>query len=179
MTEGSPNDVTVGRHKITTLKGRADQSRTRAEKLADRMTESFGSTAFLVFNTIWFVVWIVWNTRIIPGLVPFDVFPFGMLTMVVSLEAIFLSVFVLIAQNRSAKIDQLRAEVDLQVDLIAEEELTKLLQIVSMLAEKQGIDLSQDEELRSMIAPTNLASIEKELQNEMTPRKGAPKPPPG
>jgi uncharacterized membrane protein len=179
MTDRPPTDVTVGRHKITTLKGRADQSRTSAEKLADRMTAAFGSTAFLVFNTIWFVIWIVWNTRIIPGLVPFDVFPFGMLTMVVSLEAIFLSVFVLIAQNRSAKIDQLRAEVDLQVDLIAEEELTKVLQIVSLLAEKQGIDLSQDLELRSMIAPTNLANIEKELQNEMTPRKGAPKPPTG
>jgi uncharacterized membrane protein len=176
MTDG-PSNVRIRRHRITALKARADQSRTRAEKLADQMTDAFGSTAFLVFNTIWFVVWIVWNTRIIPGLAPFDAFPFGMLTMVVSLEAIFLSVFVLIAQNRSAKVDQLRAEVDLQVDLIAEQELTKLLQLVSMLAEKQGIDLSQDEELRSMIAPTNFEGIESELKDEMTPRKGAPKPP--
>jgi uncharacterized membrane protein len=110
-------------------------------------------------------LWIVWNT--LPGIQPFDPFPYGMLTMAVSLEAIFLSIFVLIAQNRSERIDELRAEVDLQVNTIAETELTKLLQIVALLAQKQGIDLAGDADLQAMTAPTNVDAIERELQAEI------------
>ncbi|HEY1818017.1 MAG TPA: DUF1003 domain-containing protein [Kofleriaceae bacterium] len=153
--------------RLRTLRGRADLRRTLGERMADWMTAAFGSTLFLLFNAIWFVVWIAWNAW--PGIVPFDRFPFGMLTMVVSLEAIFLSIFVLIAQNRSARIDELRAEVDLQVNTIAEAELTKLLQVVVKLAHKQGVDLSTDAELQAMIAPTNIAAIEQELEAQITP----------
>jgi uncharacterized membrane protein len=150
---------------LRTLREREDLHRTLGQRVADQMTAMFGSTAFLVVNAVWFVVWIVWNT--LPGIQPFDPFPYGMLTMAVSLEAIFLSIFVLIAQNRSERIDELRAEVDLQVNTIAETELTKLLQIVAMLAQKQGIDLAGDADLQAMIAPTNVDAIERELQAEI------------
>ena len=131
------------------------------------MTAIFGSTWFLLANAVWFVVWIVSNAW--PGVVPFDPFPFGMLTMVVSLEAIFLSIFVLIAQNRSARIDELRAEVDLEVNTIAETELTKLLEIVAELAKRHGVDVESDGELQAMIAPTNIAAIEEELRAQIAP----------
>ena len=153
--------------RLRTLRGRADLRRTFGERVADHMTAMFGSTLFLLLNAIWFVVWIVWNAW--PGVAPFDRFPFGMLTMAVSLEAIFLSIFVLIAQNRSERIDELRAEVDLEVNTIAEAELTKLLQIVVKLAQKQGVDLSADVELQAMIAPTNIAAIEQELEAQIAP----------
>ena len=65
-----------------------------------------------------------------------------------SLEAIFLSIFVLIAQNRSARVDELRSEIDLHLNTIAEEELTKLLQIVTLLADKLGVDISADPRVR-------------------------------
>jgi uncharacterized membrane protein len=159
------------RPQLSALKARANAERTPGQRLADRMTEGFGSSAFLVFNTIWFIVWIGWNALSIPR---FDPFPFSMLTMVVSLEAIFLSIFVLIAQNRSAKIDELRAEVDLQVNLIAESELTKLLELVAKLAEKQGIDISNDKELREMITPTNLEKIEHDLEASLHPTGAKP-----
>ena len=120
-------------------------------------------------NTIWFVVWIVWNALPAHSSIRF---PFSMLTMLVSLEAIFLSIFVLIAQNRSAKVDQLRAEIDLQVNTIAESELTKLLQLVAKIAEVQGIDGSGDNELADMIAPTNLEQIEKDLQSSLPQCRG-------
>jgi uncharacterized membrane protein len=154
------------RIELSALKARANAERTPGQRLADRMTEGFGSSAFLIFNTMWFVVWIVWNALPVPR---FDPFPFSMLTMVVSLEAIFLSIFVLIAQNRSAKVDELRAEVDLQVNMIAESELTKLLQLVAKLAEKHGIDVAGDAELREMIAPTNLEKIERDLERSLQP----------
>jgi uncharacterized membrane protein len=153
--------------RLHTLRNRTNLRRSFGQRVADHMTEMFGSTPFLVVNAVWFVVWIMWNSW--PGTQPFDKFPYGMLTMVVSLEAIFLSIFVLIAQNRSARIDELRAEVDLQVNTIAEAELTKLLQIVAELAKRQGIDVDSDAELQDMIAPTNVAEIEKVLQAEISP----------
>src|SRR5258706_16450649 len=90
---------------------KANAKRTFAEKLADTMTARFGSMTFLAINAIWFGSWIVINTGLIPFVTLFDPFPFGLLTMVVSLEAIFLAIIVLISQNRAAKIDDLREEV--------------------------------------------------------------------
>jgi uncharacterized membrane protein len=161
--------------RLHTLRNRANLRRSSGQRIADQMAEMFGSTPFLLANAVWFVIWIGWNSW--PGITPFDKFPYGMLTMVVSLEAIFLSIFVLIAQNRSARIDELRAEVDLQLNTIAETELTKLLQIVAELAKRQGIDVDSDAELQDMIAPTNVAAIEKALQAEITPAAHDPKRP--
>jgi uncharacterized membrane protein len=163
--------LTAKTSQLCTLRAREDLHRTAGERIADRMTAMFGSTPFLLLNAVWFVAWIVWNT--VPGLPRFDPFPYGMLTMVVSLEAIFLSIFVLIAQNRSERIDELRAEVDLQVNMIAEAELTKLLQIVAVLAQKHGIDVASDRDLQAMIAPTNVDAIERELQAQITPTRGS------
>jgi uncharacterized membrane protein len=155
------------RRLIRSLKARADAKRTRTQRLADWMTDAAGSNVFLAINAIWFLVWTVWNTNLIPGVKPFDAFPFGLLTMVVSLEAILLSIFVLMAQNRSARIDQLRQEIDLQVNLIAEDELTKLLCLVSKIAEKQGIDVAGDRDLQEMLAPTNVEKIERVLETQL------------
>ncbi len=152
---------------ILSVKGRADEKRKLSERIADALTLGFGSMAFLVLNVVWFVVWIVINVGLIPGIEPFDPFPFGFLTMVVSLEAIALAIIVLMSQNRAAKIADLREEVDLQVDMMAEQELTKLLQLVTMLAEKQGIDLRHDEELQEMVQPSDHSQIEQALEQEV------------
>lgn len=156
--------------KIQTLKARSRAAQTRIEKFADAMAESFGSTWFLVGNAVCFTVWLVWNSHLIPGLPVFDPEPFTMLTTAVSLEAIFLSIFVLMAQNRAEKIDELRAEVNLQLDTIAEAELTKLLQVVARIAEKTGVDLSDDQDLQEMIAPTDLDELEDYLAAEIAPQ---------
>ncbi len=160
MTRKQLDHLTTGRQVVRSLKARSDARRSPSQRLADWMTEMFGSNRFLVVNVVWFVVWTVLNARLIPGLKPFDPFPFSLLTTIVSLEAIVLSVFVLIAQNRSARIDQLHAEVDLQVNLISERELTKVLSLVARIAEKQSIDLSADAELQAMLAPTNIEKLE-------------------
>jgi uncharacterized membrane protein len=159
-------------HIIRSLKKEADAKRSLPEKIADWMTNAFGSMAFLAFNVIWFAVWITVNIGIIPGVTPFDPFPFGLLTMIVSLEAILLAIFVLISQNRAAKVADLREEVDLQVDMIAEEELTKLLKMVSLLCEKNGIDVSKDEELQGMLEPTNVEKLERILEEQVKDGQG-------
>lgn len=156
----------TSRHIIQSLKAKADRKRSLSDKIADWITGTFGSMGFLILNVLWFVIWIILNLGIIPGIVPFDPFPFGLLTMIVSLEAIVLAIFVLISQNRAEKVDDLRQEVDLQVDMIAEEEVTKLLIMVSVLLEKQGIDVSQDAELQAMLSPTNIEKLERILEQQ-------------
>ncbi len=84
--------------------------------------------------------------------------------MIVSLEAIVLAIFVLISENRSSRIADLREEIDLQVDMLTERELTKLMHVVCAIAKKQGIDLSEDKELEIMLEPTSVSKIEHALE---------------
>ena len=155
---------------ITSLKSKIDAKRSVSEKVADSATGAFGSIPFLFINIALFSLWIIINLNLISGIVPFDLFPFGLLTMIVSLEAIVLSIFVLISQNRAATVDDLRSEIDLQVDLVTEQELTKLMHIVTAMAEKNGIDLSNDKELDRMLKPLPKEKIEKTLEQQILPK---------
>ncbi|MBZ0286737.1 MAG: DUF1003 domain-containing protein [Anaerolineae bacterium] len=159
--------IAAGRNIIQSLKTKTDAKRSTSEKLADWITSRFGSMSFLAINVIWFAVWLIVNTGIIPGIEPFDPFPFGLLTTIVSLEAIILAIFVLISENRAAKIADLREEVDLQVDITTESELTKLLVMMKLLLEKNGIDISDDPELEAMLQPTDTEQIEEALEEQV------------
>jgi len=112
------------------IKSQRAASRTPIESIAERLNEIAATTPFLVLHVVWFGVWMLWNTGYF-GLAPFDPFPFGLLTMIVSLEAIFLSIFVLMAQQRESSIAELREEMSLQLGLRLEEEVTKTLQLVA------------------------------------------------
>jgi CRP/FNR family cyclic AMP-dependent transcriptional regulator len=107
---------------------------TTVEKVADVIAEFSGSITFLVLNAVWFAGWILWNT--LPFVPHFDPYPFGFLTMMVSLEAIFLSIFVLVSQNRQAAKDRLRADAEYEVNLKAELEITHLHEKVDFLTEE-------------------------------------------
>lgn len=157
----------TGTRIVKSLKAKADAQRSFPERVADWMTATFGTITFFAVNCLFFLIWLVVNTNIIPGVVPFDPFPFGLLTTIVSLEAIILAIFVLISQNRASKVDDIREETDLHVDVITEQEITKLLELVSMLAQKQGIDLSQDKRLQEMLKPTDLNKLERQFTKEL------------
>jgi uncharacterized membrane protein len=103
-----------------------EDTRTALQKAADWIADFSGSMPFLMGNAIVFFVWIILNIDIIPGLTSFDPFPFGLLTMAVSLEAIFLSIFVLISQNRQAQKDRIRSDIEYDVNLKAELEIGHL-----------------------------------------------------
>jgi len=107
---------------------------TTVERIADVIAAFSGSIQFLVLNAIWFIGWIVWN--MLPFGSHFDPYPFGFLTMVVSLEAIFLSIFVLVSQNRQAAKDRLRADAEYEVNLKAELEIRQLHEKVDFLNEQ-------------------------------------------
>ncbi len=149
------------------IKAKADAKRTVLEKLADSITSHFGSNTFLFINALVFLLWILVNSNVFKVFPVFDPFPFNFLTMTVSLEAIILSIFVLISQNRTTKIDDLREETHLQLNLISEREITKIMKMMALLLEKNGIDLSQDPELHRMIRPVSEEEIQKRLEREI------------
>jgi uncharacterized membrane protein len=148
------------------IKAQHSSNRTSAEILADRMIGLASSTAFLVIHAILFVVWIVWNIPGVP-LPQFDPYPYGMLTTIVSLEAIFLSIFVLMTQSRESKIGELREELTLQVNLRVEEEVTKTLHLVAGLYSRLGLKLADDPELKSMLEPLDPKRIEEDLAEQI------------
>jgi len=114
-----------------------------ADRVADWFTLRIGTMEFIYANLLWFGVWILLNLARRPGLLPFDPFPFGLLTMIVSLEAIFLSLFVLISQNRSDAKDRLRSELDYRVNVKAEIEIAQLQEKVdSMHAELRALAIA-------------------------------------
>ncbi len=148
------------------IKAKADAKRTTTERMADWMTSSFGSFNFLLLNIIIFLGWLLINTGQ-TSIIIFDPFPFTLLTTIVSLEAIILAIFVLISQNRNSKVDDLREETHLQVNLIAEKEITKVMKMIAILLERQGVDLSQDPELKKLLKPISEEEIEKKLEKEI------------
>jgi uncharacterized membrane protein len=144
------------------LKAQHAAERTTIQVIADWLNDIASSTLFLVAHVLWFGVWVLWNTGQL-GVRPFDPYPFGLLTMIVSLEAIFLSIFVLMAQKRESAIAELREEISLQVGLRLEEEATKTLQLVAGLYTRLGHKIAEDPELHEMLQPLDVAAIEREL----------------
>lgn len=164
------DSVQKRRKVIKSFKAKADAKRSVTEKFADLLTAKFGTVTFLVLNFMWFAVWIVINTGYFPGIEPFDPFPFGLLTMIVSLEAIMLAIIVLISQNREARVTELREEIELQLSTIAETELTKLINLTALLLEKEGINITNDPELKKMLRPIDSAELERRLEAELNPQ---------
>jgi uncharacterized membrane protein len=120
--------------------------RTTEERIADIITDFSGRMYFVYFHVVWFGIWILLNLGYF-GIQPFDRYPFGLLTMIVSLEAIFLATFVLISQNRlSAEADR-RADLDLQIGLLTEYELTRVINMLDAIQDKLGIENDSDQEL--------------------------------
>lgn len=144
------------------IKAQHAANRTWIDAVADGLNASAASTSFFVFHVVWFAIWILWNTGSF-GAVPFDPFPFGLLTMIVSLEAIALSIFVLMAQKRESAVAELREEMLLQVALRLEEEVTKTLQLVAGLYTRLGHKVAEDAELHEMLQPLDIEAIEREL----------------
>ncbi len=152
---------------IKSYRVKADKKRNFSARFADGLTSKFGTVLFLALNATWFAIWIAINTGHIAGIEIFDPFPFGLLTMIVSLEAIFLAIIVLISQNRAAKIAEIREEVDMQVNSITEGEVTKVIELLILLLEKNGINVKDDPDLYEMLRPVRSADLERTLENQL------------
>ena len=149
------------------IKAQHASNRSTMEIWADRMIGVASSSPFFVIHAIVFVVWILWNVPRF-GLPQFDPYPYGMLTTIVSLEAIFLSIFVLMTQSRESRIGELREELTLQVNLRMEEEITKTLHLVAGLYARLGLKMADDPELRAMLEPLDPKRMESDLAEQIS-----------
>lgn len=139
--------------------------RSAAMRFSEWVTRVLGGGPSLALHLAWFGFWVLSNTGRIPGIEPFDRFPFPLLTTMVSLEAIFLSLFVLASQNRLATQADKRAHLDLQVDLLAEREMTAVVVMVADLARhlKAPVSLTA-EQIRDLAQKTDVRRLVSELE---------------
>lgn len=145
------------------------------ERIADAITRFTGSMPFVYVHALWFGGWLTINSGAVPGIRPFDPFPFVMLAMIASVEAIFLSTFVLISQNRMAALADKRADLDLQINLLSEHEITRLITMVDAVVHHLGInteDRAEVEQLKKDVAPEIVLQEIEEVEDELAQVEG-------
>jgi uncharacterized membrane protein len=155
--------------KIADLEVEQINQRTLSERIGDRLVALAGTGIFALFHLVWFAGWLVVNLGWVPGLSPFDQYPFSLLTMIVSLEAIFITIGVLISQNRMARLGDRRAHLDLQINLLAEQESTATLRMLGRIAERLGIEpeTAVRREQVSLEAETDIKALVTELDKKL------------
>jgi len=147
---------------VRQLEEAAKEERTASDRVAEVIAKFCGSMTFVWVHVAWFGIWVLIN--VMPGLPHIDPFPFTFLTLVVSLEAIFLSTFILISQNHDTKISERRNHLDLQINLLSEQENTQMLTMLRAIAEKVGANLSDDEQARAMSEETKPQKLVKQIK---------------
>ncbi len=149
---------------VIALEEEARHKRPVSVRVADGIANFVGSIPFIVIHIVWFGVWVGINAGVLFGRWKFDPYPFALLCMLVSLESVLLSTFVLIKQNRmSLRADQ-RAHLDLQVNLLAEKEITKILQLQRLICDRLEIqEASEDREVEELSNVTAVGNIAHEL----------------
>jgi uncharacterized membrane protein len=162
---GAPHTLEENIEAIKRWERAAVHHRSRLEQLSDAITRIAASGPILLTHVAWFTLWILANVKLIPRVVPFDPFPFQLLTMIVSLEAIFLSLFVLASQNRLSHQADTRANLDLQIDMLAEREMTVVLKLLQDIARHLEIPLSvTPEQIRDLVKTTDISSLTDQVE---------------
>ena len=148
---------------IRQIEESAQKNRSRTTKIADAIAAFCGSIMFVYVHMAWFVVWLTINTiPAVPKRYRFDPPPFSNLTLVVSLEAILLSTVILISQNRQQAISEQRNHLDLQINLLAEQETSEIIKLLTIITDKVGAEIS-DERISAMINDTDPIEVVKSL----------------
>jgi uncharacterized membrane protein len=124
---------------VAELEAEALKRRTPADRASDAIAAFVGTIGFVALHLVWFALWASINAGLIPFIPAFDPYPFQLLCMIVSMEGVLMSTFVLIKQNRMGYLSDRRAQLDLQVNLLAEREVTRLLQIAGEIARRVGV----------------------------------------
>jgi len=153
------------RNRKKELHSALDIPKTPIDSISIAGIRAMGSVTFLVCFCIFFIVWICWNLNLM-GLKPFDPFPCPILELIVSIFAIVLSVSVLITQNRQGRADKIRQQVDFEVNVRAEAEITKVLDMLHGIQKKLGIDTRGDAQLEEMKEVTDVKEIHKNIDEE-------------
>ena len=147
---------------VRKLEEAANEQRTTSERIARMIARFCGSMTFVWVHVIVFSGWIALN--FVPGVKHIDPFPFTFLTFMVSLEAIFLSTFILISQNQDTRISERRNHLDLQINLLSEQENTKMLMMLQAIAEKVGAEFEPDDDVTVLAQETELEKVVAQIE---------------
>jgi uncharacterized membrane protein len=151
---------------VAKLEETFQRDRTAPDRIADAIAGFTGSLKFVALHAAVYGGWIAINLGWVPGVRRFDPYPFMLLSTVVSLEAIFLSTFVLVKQNRMSRREDLRAHLDLQINLLAEQEMTFVLQMLQKISKKMGVQPSS-EEVQELAKETSVEAVADQLQKNL------------
>ena len=162
---------------VARLQARAQQRRTPAQRLGDWITLCAARESSVLFHLAWFTAWVTINSGI-TSIKPFDPFPFTLLTTFVSLEAIFLTLFVLASENRLTQDAERRGQLDLQINLLAEQEMTMVLRMLKEVCEH--LDLHEtitSKKFLELAKRTDVSQLAEQLENCESEPDGTGAPP--
>ena len=153
---------------IAALEASAKISSSWGERLAMRIAGFCGSILFIYIHLAWFSTWIFFNTSSMFANHP-DPFPFFFLTAIVTLELFFLSAFILISQNQETKITEKRSHLNLQINMLTEQENTKMLKMLSQISVKLGVDQDHDPDLAALAGSTKHEKLFDQIESAHNP----------
>jgi uncharacterized membrane protein len=163
---GNPTQYNI--EAIVKLEEQALNRRTPTERVSDAIVKFIGSTLFVLLQVLLIVAWSAVNLNLLPGVKPFDPFPFGILALLVSSESVLLTIFVLVSQNRMARQAERRAHIDLQVGMLAEQELTTVLQMLQKLCQHAGVDVkSSTQKVQDFSETTDVHKLASDLADKL------------
>ena len=151
-------------HAVVAMEEEQDRRRSLKDKVADGIGTFAGTVTFVLIHLAFFGAWAAINLKVVPGMSAFDPYPFQLLCMLVSLEGVLLSTFVLIKQNRMGKRSDRRNHLDLQINLLTEKEVTKVIQMLEAISAHLEIKDALDAETRELGTETAV----RDLANELT-----------
>jgi uncharacterized membrane protein len=160
-----PEAVKKNIQSIAQLEQEFERRRSPVDRVSDAVTRFAGSVWSAAAHAALFTGWILVNTGCLPGVRPFDPYPFSFLGLAVALEAIFLTTFVLMSENRQDRKADQWAHLDLQISLLAEQESTKMLQMLQRIHEYLGLQKGAgDKELKELVEKTHVETLVQELE---------------
>jgi uncharacterized membrane protein len=163
----APATVAENIEKIIQVENEALQPRCGREAITDAIGGFVGTIAFVVLQCVAFAGWVIVNAGMVPQLPPFDPFPYPLLSSVTSLEAVLLTAFVLIKQNRMGVIADRRDHLDLQVNLLTERQATQIIQMLDRLSTHWGVDQNHDDDSRQLGQHVAVEHLVEELHSRL------------
>jgi len=168
MGENTPHTVRDNIQTIIRLEAQQDDERSLGDRVGDTIGTFAGTITFVVLHLLLFVAWAVVNRGVIPGVPAFDPYPFSLLTMIVSMEGVLITTFVLIKQNRMGVRADRRNQLDLQINLLTEKEVTKVIQMLERIAAHLKIEQQvTDAETQELGEVTAVDELAKELKQAL------------
>lgn len=153
---------------VARLQKRAARGRSVTARACDAVAARAGSDGMVIAHLVWFVSWLLINTGRVPFILPFDPFPFSLLTSIVSLEAIFLTLLVLGSQNRLNQDADRRAHLDLQVNLLSEQEMTLVLRMLREVCDHLGLrETTSTAKFKELAQRTDVGQLAEQVDHQL------------